>query len=55
LTISLEEEGREEIRGVDNTYKSLGLQNNNDSRFAIVINKKGRAELTLPFPSSNCI
>jgi hypothetical protein len=25
------------------TYKSLGLQNNNDSRFAIVINKKGRA------------
>jgi hypothetical protein len=31
------------------TYKSLGLRNNNDSRFAFEINKKGRAELTLPF------
>jgi hypothetical protein len=29
---------------LDKEYtKSLGIQNNNDSRFAIVINKKGRA------------
>jgi hypothetical protein len=28
---------------VASTYKLLGLQNNNDSRFAIVINKKDRA------------
>jgi uncharacterized protein YukJ len=39
--------------GEGSTYKSLGLQNNNDSRFAIVINKKAEPFLTLPILSCN--